>query len=63
MKPEEAAKVVVNPPPLKTLDLAAGTMAATALSGIAATSYFHAEDAAKAAGVSVQVVEAFEVGF
>ena len=25
LKPEEAAKVVVNPPPLKTLDTAAGT--------------------------------------
>ena len=63
MRPEETAKVVVNPPPLKTLDTAAGTLTGTALAGAAASSFWHAQDSAKAQGAAVQVVEAFETAF
>ncbi len=62
LKPEEA-KVVVNPPPLATLDIASGTMSATALAGAAGTSFWQAQDVALAKGAAVQVVEAFETMF
>ncbi|MEO7853546.1 MAG: DUF6603 domain-containing protein, partial [Rubrivivax sp.] len=62
LKPEEA-KVVINPPPLAALDVASGTMNATAFAGAAATSFWHAQDVAQARGVSTQVVEAFEAVF
>ncbi len=61
--PEDSAKLVVNPPPLATLDTAKGTMAGAALGGAAATSYWHAQDVAEAQGASVRVVEAFETMF
>jgi hypothetical protein len=63
LRPAEEAKVVVKPPPLQTMDLAAGTMAGTVLGGAAASSFWHAQDVAAARGVSVQVVEAFETAF
>lgn len=59
LKPEEEVKLAVNPPPLATLDTALGTMTATALTGMAASSFFHAEDVAAGA----QVVEQFEAAF
>lgn len=57
--PEEEVKLSVNPPPLAALDTAFGTMDASALGGLAASSFFHAEDAAAGA----KVVESFEVAF
>ena len=62
LKPEEA-RVVINPSPLAALDTSNGTMKATAFAGAAATSFWHAQDAAQAKGVSMQVVEAFETMF
>jgi hypothetical protein len=59
LQPQEKIKVSVNPPPLATIDTALGTMSATALTGMAASSFFHAEDAAAGA----QVVEQFEAAF
>jgi len=59
LRPEEDVKLAVKPPPLATIDTALGTMTATALSGMAARSFFHAEDAAGGA----QVVEQFEAAF
>jgi hypothetical protein len=59
LKPEEEVKLSVKPPPLATLDTAGGTMTAAALGGLAASSFFLAEDAAAGA----QVVEQFEAAF
>lgn len=59
LKPEDEVRLGVKPPPLATLDLAGGTMAATALGGLAASSFFHAEDLAAGA----LVVEQFEAAF
>jgi hypothetical protein len=59
LAPEEQVKLAVNPPPLATIDTALGTMNASALTGLAASSFFHAEDAAAGA----QVVEQFEAAF
>lgn len=59
LKPHDEVKLSVKPPPLGALDTALGTMAATALGGLAASSFFHAEDAAAGA----QVVELFEAAF
>lgn len=61
LKPEDEVRLSVNPPPLAALDVAGGTMAAAALGGLAATSFFHAEDIASGAGM--QVVEQFEAVF
>lgn len=61
LQPEDTVKIAVKPPPMATIDAANGTLAATVLSGIAKTSYFHAEDAAVAAGA--MAVEAFETVF
>jgi hypothetical protein len=61
LQPEDKVKIAVNPPPMATIDAANGTLAATALAGLAKTSYFHAEDAAAAAGA--MAVEAFEAVF
>lgn len=63
LKPVDEVKMKVNPPPLQTLDAAAGTMKGAALSGRAAQSFWTAQDQAKAAGPGVQVVEAFEMSF
>ncbi|HEY9068449.1 MAG TPA: DUF6603 domain-containing protein, partial [Burkholderiaceae bacterium] len=60
LRPEVERKIVVNPPPLATLDLGAGTMQATALTGSAAQSFWAASDVAKAGGAKLQVVESFE---
>ena len=60
LRPEVDIKIAVDPPPLQTIDLAAGTLTAKALSGAAAHSYWSAQDAAKAGGAKLQVVEAFE---
>jgi hypothetical protein len=59
LKPGDEVKLSVNPPALATLDTALGTMSATTLGGLAASSFFHAEDAAAGA----QVVEQFETAF
>lgn len=59
-RPEVEARLEVKPPPLATLNLDAGTMAGQALAGAAASSYWHAEDAVRAAGGAIQVVEAVE---
>jgi hypothetical protein len=61
--PKAEAKIAVNPPPLQTLDTGAGAMVGTALSGRAATSFWHAQDKAVAAGHGVEVVEMFEMSF
>jgi hypothetical protein len=61
LKPDEAVKIVVDPPPMAVIDTAAGTLAATTLAGIAKTSYFHAEDVAAAS--NKVAVEAFETVF
>jgi hypothetical protein len=61
LAPADVAKVVVNPPPLATIDTASGTMAASALPGRAATSPWHAADAAAARGGAAVVVETFEL--
>ena len=64
LRPELERKIAVDPPPLKALDAAAGTMAGLALPGAAARSVWHAEDVVAAGGRSLHVVEAFEtVGF
>jgi hypothetical protein len=60
LEPDEEVKVSVKPPPLATLDTSGGTMAATALGGLAASSFFVAEDVAAA---GAQVVEQFEAAF
>ena len=60
LKPAVERKIAVNPPPLETIDLDAGTMSGTALGGNAARSYWSAVDHAKASGAKLQVVEAFE---
>lgn len=60
LQPEVEARIDVQAAPLKALDAAAGTMAGQALGGAAAASYWHAEDAVKALGGGLQVVEAFE---
>jgi hypothetical protein len=62
-QPQEAVKIAVNPPPLQTLDTSSGAMVGTALTGRAATSFWHAQDVANAAGSRVAVVEAFETSF
>ncbi len=61
LMPQDEIKIAVNPPPMATIDAAAGTLAATTLDGIAKTSYFHAEDVALAAGA--MAVEEFETVF
>jgi hypothetical protein len=61
--PKNEVKISVNPPPLQTLDTAAGAMVSTALSGRAATSFWHAQDEAVSTGRGVEVIEAFEVSF
>jgi hypothetical protein len=61
--PKDEAKMAVNPPPLQTLDTAAGAMTGAALNGRAATSYWHAHDVAAAAGQGIEVVEMFEMSF
>jgi hypothetical protein len=63
LKPEAEVKLKVDPPPLQVLDAGAGTMAASALAGRAAQSFWHAQDAAAAMGPAAQVVEAFEMSF
>ena len=60
LKPAVERKIAVNPPPLQTIDLAAGTMAGAALGGNAAHSYWTAADHVAASGAKLQVVEAFE---
>ncbi|KIO48453.1 DUF6603 domain-containing protein [Nitrosospira sp. NpAV] len=60
LKPAVEVKINVNPPPLQTIDLAAGTMKGAALTGAATHSYWHAEDYARGGGAGLQVVEAFE---
>jgi len=62
-QPQDTVKIAVNPPPLQTLDTSAGAMVGTALTGRAATSFWHAQDVANAAGSGVAVVEAFETSF
>jgi hypothetical protein len=62
-QPEVDAKIKVNPPPLQTLDTGTGAMVGTSLSGRASQSFWHAQDAALAAGQGVEVVEAFEMSF
>ena len=54
-------KIAVKPPPMATIDAANGTLAATVLSGLAKSSFFHAEDAATAA--RAMAVEEFETVF
>jgi hypothetical protein len=61
LQPQDSVKIAVKPPPMATIDVAGGTLAATALAGIANTSYFHAEDVAAAAGA--MAVEEFETVF
>jgi hypothetical protein len=61
--PKDAVKIAVNPPPLQTLNTAAGTMVGTALSGRASQSFWHAQDLAAASGHGFEVVEAFEMSF
>lgn len=63
LKPQDEVKLKVDPPPLQVLDAGTGTMAASALAGRAAQSFWHAQDAALAAGPTAQVVEAFEMSF
>jgi hypothetical protein len=60
LKPAVERKIAVNPPPLQTIDLDAGTMTGAALGGNAAHSYWSAVDHVKASGAKLQVVEAFE---
>ena len=60
LRPEVERKIVVNPPPLATLDVGAGTMKGTALNGTAAGSFWAANDVAQASGAKLQVVESFE---
>jgi hypothetical protein len=62
-QPKEAVKIAVNPPPLQALDTNAGTMSGGALSGRAATSFWHAQDATAAMGQGFAVVESFETSF
>ena len=62
-RPEQDVKIKVNPAPLQTMDTGNGTMAGTTLSGRASQSFWHAQDAALAAGQGVEVVEAFEMSF
>lgn len=61
LAPEDLVKVVINPPPMAAIDVAGGTLAGPALVGAARTSFFHAEDAAAAAGALA--VEEFETVF
>ena len=63
LRPEDDVRIVVNPPAMQALDVSTGTMKATALGGAAASSYWHAADAAAAMGAQVEVVEAFESVF
>ena len=63
LRPEDDVRIVVKPPVMQVLDVSTGTMNTTALTGAAATSYWHAADAAAAMGASVEVVEAFEAVF
>ena len=60
LKPAVERKIAVNPPPLQTIDLDAGTMTGAALGGNAAHSYWTAVDHVQASGAKLQVVEAFE---
>jgi hypothetical protein len=60
LKPAVERKIAVDPPPLQTIDLGAGTMQGTALAGNAAHSYWSAVDHVAASGAKLQVVEAFE---
>ncbi|WP_394788310.1 DUF6603 domain-containing protein [Rhodoferax sp.] len=60
LRPAIDLQISVNPPPLQTLDSASGTLLGTALGGAAAHSYWAAEDATKASGKALQVVESFE---
>ncbi len=62
-RPEQDVKITVNPAPLQTMDTGTGTMAGTTLSGRASQSFWHAQDAALAAGQGIEVVEAFEMSF
>ena len=62
-QPETDAKIKVNPPPLQTLDTGTGAMVGTTVSGRASQSFWHAQDAALAAGQGVEVVEEFELSF
>ncbi|MBK1686332.1 DUF6603 domain-containing protein [Rubrivivax gelatinosus] len=59
LSPADEVKLGVRPPPLATLDPALGTLAAQPLGGLAASSFFHAEDVAAGA----LVVEQFETAF
>ena len=61
LQPEDTVKIAVKPPPMATIDAANGTLAATVLSGMAKSSFFHAEDAATAA--RAMAVEEFETVF
>jgi hypothetical protein len=63
LRPADDVRIVVNPPALQGLDVTTGTMNASAFSGAATQSYWHAADAAAAMGASVHVVEAFEAVF
>ena len=60
LKPAVERKIAVNPPPLQTIDLDAGTMTGAALGGNAAHSYWTAVDHVQASGAKLQIVEAFE---
>ena len=60
LKPAVERKIAVNPPPLQTIDLDAGTMSGAALGGNAAHSYWSAVDHVAASGAKLQIVEAFE---
>jgi hypothetical protein len=60
LKPAVERKIAVDPSPLQTIDLGAGTMQGTALAGNAAHSYWSAVDHVAASGAKLQVVEAFE---
>jgi len=59
LAPEDEVRLRVDPPPLATLDTAGGTMAVKALGGLAASSFFLAEDLAADALVVEQCEAAF----
>ncbi|MDO9355921.1 MAG: hypothetical protein Q7T55_19645, partial [Solirubrobacteraceae bacterium] len=63
LRPEDDVKIVINPAPMQVMDTSSGTMAATAMTGLAAQSYWHAADVAAGMGGAAQVVEAFESVF
>lgn len=63
LRPEDDVRIAINPAPMQVMDLSSGTMAATALSGLAGQSFWHAADVAAGLGGAAQVVEAFESVF